>query len=140
MRNAGVEMRSDDPALQFLLNSADPSIRYLTLIDLLDKSNRSREVKAARAQILDGPRVKALLAGQRIGKQKSKEMFLRHRLFRATTTGQVIDPAWLKLHYPLYWHYDVLQALVILSRLPEAGSTLQDARVQEALDIVEAKR
>ena len=313
-------MQRDDPAIQWLLNSADPSIRYFTLVDLLDKTNRSREVKAARDQILEGPRVKALLAGQHIGQQKSKdsfgvhpggfgvhpykkwdgahwrlvslvelgipvrepravsaadqvlqwltsefhrsqikaidgrvrrcgsqegnalavcsrlgliedprvqylaeslikwqwpdggwncdkrpeanhssfyeslapmwglieyhratgdeaalhaaqrtaEMFLRHRLFRSTTTGGVIDPEWLKLHYLLYWHYDVLQALLILSRFARGGHLhplrgrsavltnpphpdgfgnpsrasilLQDARVQEALDIVEAKR
>jgi hypothetical protein len=285
-------MKSDDPAIQFLLNSTDPSIRYFTLVDLLGKLNRSREVKAARDQILAGPRVKALLAGQHVGKPKSQdsfalhpggfgvhpykkwdgahwrlvslvelgiparepravaaadqvlrwltsefhrskiktiagrvrrcgsqegnalavcsrlgltddprvqylarsliawqwpdggwncdkkpsanhssfyeslspmwglieyhkatgdeaalqaaqhtaEMFLRHRLFRSTTTGAVIDPEWLKLHYPLYWHYDVLQVLVILSRMPDAGSMMHAARVQEALDIIEAKR
>ncbi len=285
-------MQYDDPAIQFLLKSSDPSIRYFTLLDLLDKTNRSREVKAACDQILDGPRVKALLAGQHIGKQKSKdsygihpggfgvhpykkwdgahwrlvslvelgiparepravaaadqvlrwltgeahrskikaidgrvrrcgsqegnalavcsrlgliddprvqylaeslinwqwpdggwncdkrpsanhssfyeslsplwgliewqratgdmaalqaaqctaELFLRHRLFRSTTSGEVIDPEWLKLHYPLYWHYDILQALVILSRMQDAGSRMRDARAQDALDIVEAKR
>ena len=57
-------MLNDAPAIQFLLNSTDPSIRYFTLVDLLDKSGRSRDVRAARDQILDGPRVKALLAGQ----------------------------------------------------------------------------
>jgi hypothetical protein len=66
-------MHQHDLAIQFLLNSNDPSIRYFTMVDLLEKSNRSREVKAARDQILDGPRVKALLAGQHIGKQKSPE-------------------------------------------------------------------
>jgi hypothetical protein len=71
---------------------------------------------------------------------RTAEMFLQHRLFRSTATGKVIDPEWLKLHYPLYWHYDILQALVILSRMPTAGSMMRDARVQEALDIVEAKR
>ncbi len=35
-------------------------------------------MKAARDQILDGPRVKALLAGQHIGKQKSKDSFGIH--------------------------------------------------------------
>jgi hypothetical protein len=281
-------MQRDDPAIQWLLSSIDPSIRYFTLVDLLAKSNRSREVKATRDQILDGLRVKALLAGQHIGKQKSPEsygvhpggfgvhpykkwdgahwrlvslvelgipahepravaaadqvlqwltgeshrskikaidgrvrrcgsqegnalavcsrlgliddprvqylarsliewqwhdggwncdkrpeanhssfyeslapmwglieyhkatgdeaalqaahrtaeMFLRHRLFHSTATGEVIDPQWLQLHYPLYWHYDILQALLILSRL----RPLDDPRMQEALDIVEAKR
>ncbi len=281
-------MRRDDPAIQWLLNSNDPSVRFFTLTDLLEATSHSREATAALKQILDGPRVKALLAGQHVGKQKSPEsygvhpggfgvhpykkwdgahwrlvslvelgipahepravaaadqvlqwltgeshrskikaidgrvrrcgsqegnalavcsrlglvndprvqylarsliawqwpdggwncdkrpeanhssfyeslaplwgliewyratgdeaalraalrtaeMFLCHRLFRSTTTGEVIDPEWLKLHYPLYWHYDVLQALVILSRV----RPLDDPRMQEALDIIEAKR
>jgi hypothetical protein len=42
----------------------------------------------------------------------------------------------VKLHYPLYWHCDILQELTILSR---AGK-LDDPRAKEALDIVEKKR
>jgi hypothetical protein len=42
----------------------------------------------------------------------------------------------VKLHYPLYWHCDILQELMILSR---AGK-LDDPRTKEALDIVEKKR
>ncbi len=64
------------------------------------------------------------------------ELFLRHRLFRSEKTGAVIDDEWLKLHYPLYYHYDILQALVVLSR---AGKT-RDARCNEALDLIESKR
>src|SRR5512139_3310080 len=71
-------MERDDPVIQWLLSSNDPSVRYLTLVDLLGQSNRSREGKAARDQILDGPRVKALLAGQHVGKQKSKDSFGIH--------------------------------------------------------------
>lgn len=61
---------------------------------------------------------------------------MRHRLFRSEKTGEVIDNAWLKLHYPLYYHYDILQALVILTR---AGK-VRDQRAREALDIIESKR
>lgn len=64
------------------------------------------------------------------------EFFLRHNLFRSESSGEVIDPEWLKLHYPLYWHYDILQALLVLSR----SGPLEDARVQAALDLVEQKR
>ena len=281
-------MQRDDPAIQWLLNSDDPSVRFFTLTDLLEGTSHSREATAALNQILDGPRVNALFAGQRAGKrttadsfaahsggfgvhpykkwdgahwrlvslvelgipahepravaaadqvlqwltgeshrsriktingrvrrcgsqegnalavcsrlgliddprvqylarsliawqwpdggwncdkrpsanhssfyeslapmwgliewhrvtgdeaalqaaQRTAEMFLRHRSFRSTTTGEVIDPEWLKLHYPLYWHYDVLQALVIFSRL----RPLNDPRMEEALDLIEAKR
>jgi hypothetical protein len=42
----------------------------------------------------------------------------------------------VELHFPLYWHCDILQELTILSR---AGK-LDDPRTKEALDIVEKKR
>lgn len=67
---------------------------------------------------------------------RAAELFLRHQLFRSEKTGEVIDSAWLELHYPLYYHYDILQALVILAR---AGK-VRDVRCDEALDIVESKR
>ncbi|MBI5030692.1 MAG: hypothetical protein HZB51_09205 [Chloroflexi bacterium] len=283
-------MQHSDPAIQFLLSSTDPSIRYFTLTDLGDASPRSRDVIAARKQIPNGERVQALFAGQdakprhpgrvfsthpggfgfhpylkwigshwrlvslvelgipaasrdkrahaaadqvltwltsdihreqiksingrarrcasqegnalavcsrlgmtddprvqylaqsliawqwqdggwncdvrpqvnhssfyeslapmwglveyhrATGDKKARaaaahtaEFFLRHRLFRSETTGKIIDQNWLKLHYPLYWHYDILQALVILSR---AGK-IRDPRCSEALDILESKR
>lgn len=267
---------SDDPAVQWLFESGDPSIRYLTLTDLLDQGAASPEVQATRKRVARGPRVRALLAGQqpdggfgvhpyqkwtgahwrlvslvelgipadhkraraaadqvlrwltgeahrraiqcingltrrcasqegnalavcsRLGladdarvkflahsllewqwpdggwncdknprarhssfyeslaplwglveyhrasgdadardaARRAAELFLRHHLFRSDTTGELIDPHWLDLHYPLYWHYDILQALVILSRL----GPLTDPRLREALDILEAKR
>ena len=68
--------------------------------------------------------------------ERAAEFFLKHRLFRSEKTGKVINPNWLKLHYPLYWHYDILQALRILSLLGK----LKDPRVEEALDILESKR
>jgi hypothetical protein len=75
-------------------------------------------------------------AGAAAAVDRAAELFLRHRVFRATATGDPIDRSWLKLHYPLYWRYDVLQALVILAR---AGK-VRDARVDDALDVIESKR
>jgi len=269
-------MNRDDQTIRWLLELEDPSIRYLTLTELLDEPTSSPEAQAARERIPDGPRVHALLAGQRpdggfgihpyqkwtgahwrlvslielglpdddphalaaadqvlrwlsgeshrrrikringlvrrcasqegnalavcsrLGltddarvrllaqslqewqwpdggwncdkdedahhssfyeslaplwglieyhrvtsdrgcleaAQRAAEFFLRHRLFRSERTGEVINPEWLQLHYPLYWHYDILQALRVLAPLGE----LTDPRVQEALDIVESKR
>jgi hypothetical protein len=68
--------------------------------------------------------------------RRAAEVFLRRRLFRSQSSGEVINAEWLKLHYPLYWHYDILQALLILSRL----GPLADPRLEEALDLLEAKR
>lgn len=282
----------DDPAVRFLLRSRDPSVRYLTLLEVLDAPADSPMVRGLRAQVPRGPRVRALLAGQppdggfgvhpykkwdgahwrlvslielglppghskalaaaeqvlrwltgdahrerivqinglwrRCASQEGNalavcsrlglagdpraqnlardllhwqwpdggwncdkrptahhssfyeslaplwglteyrrasgsgivtesvericEFFLRHRLFRSERTGAVIDTrrvdghrkdnrsrdaeAWVKLHYPLYWHYDILQGLLILAR----AGMVSDPRTHEALDIVERKR
>src|SRR5438132_3863608 len=68
--------------------------------------------------------------------ERASEFFLRHRLFRSDHTGEIIHPDMIKLHYPLYWHCDILQELMILSR----AEKLRDPRTREALDIVEKKR
>lgn len=67
---------------------------------------------------------------------RASEFFLQHYLFRSDHTGEIIHPSMIKLHYPLYWHVDILQELTILSR---AGK-LDDPRTKDALDIVEKKR
>jgi hypothetical protein len=262
-----------DPAVDWLLSSRDHSVRYLTLVDVLGESTRTNAVRSAKEKISRGPRVRALLKGQRkdggfgvhpyhkwtgafwrlvslielevprsdprlrraanqvldwldsgpltntvngrarihasipgnaIGvctrlgmsgdarvrrlvdvlletqwpdggwncdqkpkanhssfyeslatlwglieyskatgdseasqaAERATELFLEHQLFRSTSSGDVINQEWLKLHYPLYWHYDILQALVILSR----RELLSDPRAKEALDIIESKR
>ena len=68
--------------------------------------------------------------------ERASDFFLQHHLFRSDHTGKLIHPSMVKLHYPLYWHCDILQELTILSR---AGK-LDDPRTKEALDIVEKKR
>jgi hypothetical protein len=67
---------------------------------------------------------------------RASELFLEHRLFRSHTSGAVADDDWLKLHYPAYWHYDVLQALLFLSR----HGKVDDLRASEALDLLEGKQ
>jgi hypothetical protein len=68
--------------------------------------------------------------------ERAAELLLAHRLFRSHRTGQVVHEEWLKLHYPPYWHYDVLHGLLILSRCGKAP----DPRAAEALDLIDAKR
>src|SRR5438309_7828898 len=55
----------NDPAVNWLLQSDDPSIRYLTLTEVLGKSEDSPEVESAGKQIPQGPKVQLLLSGQR---------------------------------------------------------------------------
>src|SRR5881296_3309312 len=73
----------------------------------------------------------------------ASEFFLRHRLFRSCRSNEERPPEtlhgtmfreihpWTQLHYPLYWHYDILQALIILSR---AGK-LEDPRTRKPQDL-----
>ena len=47
-----------------------------------------------------------------------------------------MDPHFIRLHYPLYWHYDILFGLKVMA---EAG-LLGDPRCQAALDLLGSKR
>jgi hypothetical protein len=57
---------------------------------------------------------------------KAAEFFLKHQIFRSCRSNEerppetfhgeifrVVHP-WMLMHYPVYWHYDILQALLIL--------------------------
>jgi hypothetical protein len=266
----------DDPAVAWLLSSKEPSVHYLTLVDVLGASPRSRAVREARERIPRGPRVRALLQGQRadgsfgvhpyakwtgafwrlislvelaisprhpgaraaaegvlewlggeqhrltirmvngrvrqhaaqegyalavccrlgmakdgrvrslrdsllsaqwpdggwncdadpeathssfhesfaplwglaeyaratedeeagVAAERGAELFLSHGLFRSHRTGLRAEGDWLRLRYPAYWHYNVLQGLLVLSRFEK----VRDPRAADALDVVEAKR
>jgi len=67
---------------------------------------------------------------------RAADVFLKRRLFRRISDGQVMDLRFLMLHYPCYWHYDILFALKVMT---EAGF-IWDMRCVEALDILESKR
>ena len=67
---------------------------------------------------------------------RAAELFLNHRLFRSCHGNEVMDPRWTRLHYPVYWHYDILQALRVLDRAGKLG----DPRAREALDLIQSKR
>ncbi|MDP6453068.1 MAG: hypothetical protein QF898_07145 [SAR202 cluster bacterium] len=54
----------DASAIKWLLDSGDPSVRHLTLVDILDVPEDSEEVQPSRDQINEGPKVRALLARQ----------------------------------------------------------------------------
>jgi hypothetical protein len=64
------------------------------------------------------------------------ELLLEHRLFRSLRTGDPINDDWLTPHWPPYWHYDVLQALVVLTRLGLA----RDPRNTDAVDAIRRRR
>jgi hypothetical protein len=68
--------------------------------------------------------------------RRAADVFLSRRLFRRRSDGEVIHPEFLQLHYPLYWHYDLLGGLKALARVGLVG----DPRCSEALDLLERKQ
>lgn len=68
--------------------------------------------------------------------QRCAEYFLSRRLFRRRSNGRVIDSKFTSLHYPTYWHYDILFGLKVMA---EAGF-LDDPRCREAIDLLKSKR
>ncbi len=67
---------------------------------------------------------------------RGQEYLLQRRLLRRQTTGEIIDPAWMRFSFPTWWHYDVLRALEYLRR----ADVTPDERVAEAIELVESKR
>jgi len=67
--------------------------------------------------------------------RRAQEVFLTRKLFRRRSDGAPIHPEFLRLHYPLYWHYDLLGGLKAMARL----GTVRTAPCREALDLLEAK-
>jgi len=66
---------------------------------------------------------------------RASEVFLTRGLFRKRSDGTVIHPEFLQLHYPLYWHYDILGGL---KGMVDIG-LIRDSRCAAALDILEQK-
>ena len=67
--------------------------------------------------------------------QRAAEFFLKRRLYKRVSNGKVIASEFVKLHYPLYWHYDILGALKIFAEI----DFTDDERFDDALDLLEAK-
>ena len=58
-------------------------------------------------------------------RRRGEEYMLERRLFRRKSTGEVIDPDWLRFSFPTWWHYDVLRGL---DYLRDAGVHARRAR------------
>ncbi len=68
--------------------------------------------------------------------QKGVEYLLRHHIYkRSHNLSKVSKPGWLRLGFPWMYQTDVLEILVILTKLG-----CRDARMQEALDLVISKQ
>jgi len=68
--------------------------------------------------------------------EKAADIFLKRRLFFRQSDGKIMDSHFVQLHYPCYWHYDILFALKVMA---EAGF-IGDPRCKQALDLLESRR
>jgi hypothetical protein len=67
---------------------------------------------------------------------RAAEVFLRRQMFKRISDDQVINDHFVLLHYPCYWHYDILFGLKVMA---EAGF-IDDPRCAAALALLESKR
>lgn len=67
--------------------------------------------------------------------KRATEVLLTRKLFKSAHSGKIIREEFVKLHYPLYWHYDILGALKVFA---EIGET-KDPRLQDALKLLQEK-
>jgi hypothetical protein len=69
-------------------------------------------------------------------RRRGEEYLLERKLFRRKSTGEVVDPAWLRFSFPTRWHYDVLRALEYFRFAGDAP----DPRINEAIDLVRSRQ
>src|SRR2546422_11705574 len=66
---------------------------------------------------------------------RAAEVFLSRHLFIERHSGRVMNPEFLRLHYPLYHGYDNLGGLQAIAEI----GRIDDPRCKKALDLLEAK-
>jgi hypothetical protein len=67
---------------------------------------------------------------------RASQVFLERELFKRRSNGKTIRAEFTRLHYPLYWHYDILGGLKVLDEAKLAG----DRRCDAARDVLASKR
>ena len=67
--------------------------------------------------------------------ERAAEVFLKRRLFRRRRDGLVMNPQFLRFHYPCYWRYDILFGLKVMAE----GGFIRDERCGETLDMLQSK-
>ncbi len=74
--------------------------------------------------------------GGREAVERGCEFMLMHRLYKSDRTGKVIDDEWTKLHFPLFYFYDILHGLRVLTSLGHG----EDERMRDAKELMESRR
>lgn len=68
--------------------------------------------------------------------ERCAEIFLERHLYKRRRNGKVMDSRFLQLHFPRYWHYDVLGGLSVMRE----ADRLDDPRCADALVWLEARQ
>ncbi len=81
---------------------------------------------------------RAMTAPAEVGaaRHAGEAYLLERSLFRRKSNGEVVDPAYLDLAFPYYWHYDVLRALDHFRR----SGAEPEPRMAEAVAVVRSKQ
>ena len=74
--------------------------------------------------------------GGREAVERAAEFMLIHRLYKSDKTGKVIRQEWTQLHFPMFYFYDILHGLRILTKLGYGG----DERMVDARELLLSKR
>ena len=64
------------------------------------------------------------------------EFLLKHHLYKSDRTGKTIRPEWTELHYPLFYFYDILHGLRVVSSLGFG----EDERTRDARELLLSKQ
>ena len=108
-----------------LLASDEPSIVLRTRLDVLREDPDSDAVRDAREAVRSSERVQTLLRHASLESPYSKWSGAHWVL---VDLSEPMQRSFVELHYPCYWHYDVLFGLRVLT---EAGFG-DDPRCQAA--------
>ena len=68
-------------------------------------------------------------------RERGEAYLLERHLFRRKSTGEVVEPAWLRFSFPVRWHYDVLRGLDYFR-----DANRPDPRLAEAIELVRGRR
>jgi len=91
--------------------------------------------------VLEGLREYILADGSRVSKAiqaeaQGREFLLQHRLYRSSTTGNIVHTAMTRFHFPPRWRHDVLRALDYF----QTAYATPDERLTDAIDLVLKRR
>jgi hypothetical protein len=76
----------------------------------------------------------------RAARRRGEEYLLERGLFRRRSTGEVAHPEFLELAFPPRYHYDILRALDYFRNAYVQNGVGPDARMGDAVRLVESKR